>query len=55
MDGLGEETRMRITFATLGGIFGTLAFIAIAMQSWITACFLVPGTGMLMWAATRRS
>lgn len=52
MDGLGEDVRMRIVFATLGGCFGTAAFMTLAVGAWVPAIFLLIATLLVMWRAT---
>ena len=52
MDELGQETRTRIAFATLAGVFGTIAVIAIAWQDWFGVVLFASMCSALMFMAT---
>lgn len=55
MDGLGQEVRFRITFATLSGVFLGLAFALLAVAShWSNGASALSVSAFLMWLAVRR-
>lgn len=55
MDGLGQQVRFRITFATLAGMFFGIAFALLAVAPhWSNGAWCLGIAAFFMWLATKR-